>query len=621
MPVKFRGGGDRVDLQDFVAQNKLTPQQLKNLTEWLRQPVKPVRRIVGIEEFCLSKHYMAAKDVIWPVLMQSMIEIVEGGYDEVVATGGIGSGKTTLCLYLMAYCNVYLLSCMENPHKMFGLDPATEIATVFQSLSEKTASDVDYQRFKSMIDRSPYFKERFPYDRKLLSKMRFPNRLVVTPTATNIAGAIGQNCIGAYLDEINSMSIVEKSKRAGRGGDETYDQAKVLYDVIDRRRQSRFDAPERLPGILCMSSSKQYPGEFTDQKIAEAQREIDRFGRTTIYIYDKRVWEVQPTKYRDMPRFQFFIGDEFRKPRIIEEQDDPLLDEPKLIMDIPMSFITTFETDPYGAARDIAGVATSVLHPYIADIEAIAACFGRRTSILNYEECDFKARELEFYPQLFLHRKRQRWVHIDLGVVSDAAGVTCGYVSGFKGVSRGDVVEMLPKIEIDFTLRVPPPRGGEIQFFKLRELLYKLRKAGLPIKWVSFDSFQSVDSIQILRSKGFVTGNISMDKKTLPYDMTKTAMYDARLDMPKHAMCQKELSSLEFDVKHKKVDHPAHGSKDCADSLAGVVYGLTTRRETWLDFGIPPTQIPQSVAQAMASESDVDEEVKTHPRRPPQRER
>jgi hypothetical protein len=69
------------------------------------------------------------------------------------------------------------------------------------------------------------------------------------------------------------------------------------------------------------------------------------------------------------------------------------------------------------------------------------------------------------------------------------------------------------------------------------------------------------------------------------------------------------------------VDHPAHGSKDCADSLAGVVYGLTTRRETWLDFGIPPTQIPQSVAQAMASESDADEEVKTHPRRPPQRER
>ncbi len=29
------------------------------------------------------------------------------------------------------------------------------------------------------------------------------------------------------------------------------------------------------------------------------------------------------------------------------------------------------------------------------------------------------------------------------------------------------------------------------------------------------------------------------------------------------------------------MDHPPHGSKDLADALAGVVYGLTMRCEVW----------------------------------------
>ncbi len=29
------------------------------------------------------------------------------------------------------------------------------------------------------------------------------------------------------------------------------------------------------------------------------------------------------------------------------------------------------------------------------------------------------------------------------------------------------------------------------------------------------------------------------------------------------------------------MDHPPHGSKDLADALAGVVYGLTMRCEAW----------------------------------------
>jgi len=38
-----------------------------------------------------------------------------------------------------------------------------------------------------------------------------------------------------------------------------------------------------------------------------------------------------------------------------------------------------------------------------------------------------------------------------------------------------------------------------------------------------------------------------------------------------------------------------NGSKDLSDSLAGVVYGLTMRREVWGSFNIPLVMIPESI--------------------------
>jgi hypothetical protein len=45
-----------------------------------------------------------------------------------------------------------------------------------------------------------------------------------------------------------------------------------------------------------------------------------------------------------------------------------------------------------------------------------------------------------------------------------------------------------------------------------------------------------------------------------------------------------------------------HNSKDVSDALAGVVYGLTMRRELWALHGVPAMTMPQSIKQSMASE-------------------
>jgi len=129
------------------------------------------------------------------------------------------------------------------------------------------------------------------------------------------------------------------------------------------------------------------------------------------------------------------------------------------------------------------------------------------------------------------------------------------------------------------------------------------------LRWVSFDAFQSVDSIQLLRQQGYAVGVQSMDKETTPYDFTKAAIYDRRIDIPANPKLLKELRELQFVLqpnKKFKIDHLPSGSKDVADSLAGVVFGLTMRREIWGSFNIPLIMIPESI-KAVIDKSKVKE--------------
>lgn len=399
---------------------------------------------------------------------------------------------------------------------------------------------------------------------------------------------------GVLTHNCNFMQVIEKSKQSRDGG--TYNQAWENYRAIVRRRESRFMKQGKMPGRLCLVSSKQYPGEFTDIKTQEAYNDIARYGKSKIFVYDKRAWEVKPLETFSPGRFSVFIGDETRKPRILADDEEVSLDDTPLVMEIPEDYKSQFESDLLPALRDIAGVATLALHPFMLDTEKVAACFGSVKSVLSRDDCDFKVSQLKIYPNMFKHKDRPRFAHIDLSMSGDCTGVACGYVKGFRKVKRGEnEYETLPEIVFDFTLRVIPPKNEDIQFHKIRTLFYKLRDLGLPVKWVTLDTFQSTDTLQLMTQKGFKTGIQSMDVTTHPYDITKTAFMDGRLQIPVNKVAQDEVVKLERDPKTNKIDHPPNGSKDISDAIAGVVYGLTMRRESWLSHGVPLTEIPKSL--------------------------
>lgn len=94
----------------------------------------------------------------------------------------------------------------------------------------------------------------------------------------------------------------------------------------------------------------------------------------------------------------------------------------------------------------------------------------------------------------------------------------------------------------------------------------------------------STDTMQQLRKKKFIVDYLSVDRTTLPYEDLREAIYERRLNFPPFLthmnpgdtktveIAIKELQQLSYDGK--KVDHPATGSKDVADGLAGVTSAL-----------------------------------------------
>jgi hypothetical protein len=552
---------------------------------------------VDFKTFVEGHEFLNMPGILYPKVMEEAVELNSGKYVEGVLTGAIGTGKTTIAVFTTAY-QLYWLSCFKNPHAEWDLNPADEIVLVCQTLNASLAKDVDYRRLRNLVSLSPYFKTKFPFRHDLEGQMEFRNNIIVKPVSGEDTAIIGQNVIGGILDEVNFMAVVEKSKLVRDGGE--YDQAALLYDAIHDRRASRFMFKGELPGMLCLVSSKQYPGEFTDRKIKERDKELREKGESRIFVYDKREWEVKDPEKFTGQWFTLFLGDEVRKPRILGNGEEvPEADE-HLHIEIPLEFLPRFESNMLKAIRDIAGHSTYALYPYILEPEKVERCFGKVGSILSRDQCDFKMTTVQAYPKRFRQLDQPRWVHLDLSQTQDSTGVACGYVKKFVEVLRsGTVKEILPLIAYDFVLEVTPPKNGEIQFASIRELLYNLRKIGLPIKWVTMDTFQSTDTRQILAQQGFITGIRSLDENTLGYDITKQALMDDRILAPMHHKAMMEFIRLERDPVKHKIDHPVHFSKDCSDAMAGVAWGLTMQREIWALHDAPITQMPPSMLQGV----------------------
>lgn len=551
---------------------------------------------VDIRTFVKDPYFLGRTcNTIYPKLLDDLEQMFDGGYQEAVISGAIGVGKTFYASIGIARV-LYEISCLKDPHASYGLAPGSNISIVTYSVNESLAKKVAFENIVTKIQESPYFKEQFPFE-PTKEEFRFPNSIWLAPRATTPNSALGLNVIAAFIDEADFLS----PKKNAQGIMES--PIGDLYTQIRRRIKSRFDRQGRLPGMLFVVSSKKTSEDFTQRHLREAKTD------STVFALDYAAWHVKPEEYFSSNRFWVLCGNaEVGSKLLADDEVQKYKDntpEGTILLDVPEDFRADFERNLEASIRDIGGISTVSVKPFIQRREKIKDAIDPVLfHPFSTEVYDLGKPGKFMWDRMVVNRRERapgriefdrirpkinptaaRHCHFDLGLRKDALGFCMSHVCGWKDVIRrgSDGVEFkerAPVYLVDLVLKMIPPAGGEIIFAEGRQLVYDLLQHGYMITCISFDSWQSVDSIQQFNAKGLNAQTISVDTDPLPYDTLKMALYEDRIKYYNYPLLIKELTELEedFSGRKRKIDHPTHGSKDLGDALAGTIFTLSTQK-------------------------------------------
>lgn len=136
-------------------------------------------------------------------------------------------------------------------------------------------------------------------------------------------------------------------------------------------------------------------------------------------------------------------------------------------------------------------------------------------------------------------------------------------------------------VVVDLAFQLVAKTVSEVEFAEIRKFILRLREQmGFNIRFVSYDGYESTESIQVLRNYGVDADVLSVDKNNQAYDLWKELMYQQIIKTYPHSIALREFREL-ITNDRGLVDHPEKswdrevsegvekGSKDVADCIAG----------------------------------------------------
>lgn len=507
---------------------------------------------VSMKEFIDNQYYTGPGDYVRPKIKELLIEFFDSGesfddfeklgkYEEFLLIAGIGAGKSFLASTAIKYV-LYRLLCLENPQKYFHLSSKSFIAFINVSRSKTQARDVVFGEIKNRIDNSPWFQKNYVPDPRIKSVLRFPKNIFILPLGSNEEAPLGYSIFGAILDEA-SFHTSTKDK----------DYAELAHTQISSRITSRFHSN----GKMFTITSPRFVHDFAETKYAEDLR-------NTVFRRRVTTWDALPPEQ--------FKGEKFDLGKYLSDYKGTL---------VPVEYEDDFRQNPERAMRDFGARPSLAIQGLFRDPKVVssAANLNRMAPI---EKKSHEFRKWFFSPLKNKHfDNERRFIHIDLALNRDGRGdkaaIAMGKFDSWVEIKREDnTIERRPKIYIDYMEVFSAKPGTEIKFKDIRQKIYDLREKGFNVSKITFDGYQSTDSIQILRDSGFRSELFSVDRNPESYYMLKSAILEGRLDFYRHVTLIQELQQIE-EIDGKKVDHPYGGSKDLADAVAGVVYHCSQR--------------------------------------------
>lgn len=556
--------------------------------DWLKNNPAFEERPASIVEF-LGDEYLNIEKGIRPGLREVLIDIFGteananslAKFQEAMMTGAIGIGKTTFASIVLPYM-VHWVLCLKNPQEFFNLLPGSRIAFMMMSTTEDQARQVIFADVVARIKHSNWFK-KWPQDPAFKNQMRWPEKDIwIVPGDSVETTFEGYNILGGVLDEMDSHRVTPKADYALNG-----------YNTISNRITSRFGDRGLLILIGQMKKASGFASKKYDEFVAEKDAYVSR-----MTIWESFGWDKYLKADGTRNSFWFDTRRKIEIPALVAETVDS-----SDYLEVPEFYRKQFTNDPDKALKDLAGRPPVVGNPFIGMIDKIDHAREKwhdRFGIKDSPVMPFLDR-IEFAPWFRAKDNLARVVHVDIaysGETDDALGISMGHV---RELREGEDGELEPVIVFDFIGRMKAPPGRELIIADVRKIIYRLKdELGFKIKKVTLDGFQSKDTMQQLQKKRFDAEYLSIDRNLLPYQDLRDAIYEGRIEFPRYMTYRKNGDTKLVEIAYteltqlidtgKKVDHPPGGSKDIADSMAGVCSTLAGNRQ--FQRGVRSSQRP-----------------------------
>lgn len=547
--------------------------------------VKPV----DMEEFLESKDFLAQKGFIRPVIKKELLSIAHNleNINEICLSGGVGLGKSYMSRILFSYF-LYLDSCLVDVQSEYSLSPGSSILYVIQAVSLTTAKRAVFGELRSLLQQSPYFSKNFPFNKRISSELRFPNNLTIIPVSSSEMSSLGLNVKAVHMTECNYMAVVEDSRLSSDRDNNVYDQAEVNYTTLSQRMKSRFGTR----GKMILDSAVNYPGDFLDRKIKEAEY------NKAIYVMKYAHWETLPKGSLSEETFLVEVGTSEYNSRILTSMEDA--HPSSQVINVPVNYLVEFKRNCDKALRDFAGISVAMEGSFITDREKV-------TQAINAHELAYGQQQLFTKDDIIIDAEldpmspdwgrllNQDYInspsfdetatfvmHMDLGISKDATGIAIGHIQDYVDMpstmqysdKTGTFVDLtdlkMPICCIDGLLRVRPPHGGQVHLDLLRGFLYYLCQV-VNIKIATADNFESTNFIQGLLRLKVRAGKRSTVSTSVPFKEWKQCYMENRIWHARHPAYLDEVYNLQHDPIKDKIDHPSGGKKDLCDAAAIVV--------------------------------------------------
>lgn len=550
---------------------------------------------VSFEEFCKTflnqPVHPPKKEVAEAILGQNPL-IWDTQYIEALLLWGKGSGKDFITSRLLTYIG-YWIKCLKNPQKYFGTADGTPIDFANVSINGAQAKEVFFKEFVSTIKRTinpltgkNWFAEhgmdlRDDQDiqkRKVIFSPEGEKNITAYSLDSERYTGEGKNLLVVVFDEVGAFRVAK---------------AKELHTNIQDTQTSRFPRHRKI--ILISYLYDEY--DFMQIRWKESANDTDVYRSGP-----KATWEMNPyrkkedfkKKYSKDPegaeRIYECKGGGERKNRFFKFKDKirewinpertcPVIEEAITYYDDELQTIGLKEWFYGGITEELYNI-------------------SQRVKEINKEEDANLFNELiERYNIVRdTHQGAIYGAHFDLakGAKGDCAGLTLGHFYPIMNPfleggeqDRGFYIDLQMQIK---TKNI----DGEILFERLHQFIYRLmEEKHFDIKVVTFDGWQSLNSIQNMEAKGISSYVLSVDKDTKAYDLLKEYLYKNTntkryLDYYHYNVFLRELEELRFE--NGKIDHPEismkrdaeegdeRGSKDVSDSTAGCCLALLEKR-------------------------------------------